>query len=359
MATVAADLEPGPPALLRILAWARLRVALAVSLLPFLMMLTIWTSNPFALLFRTTAGALMGVLAFGILERWPRRLPSWLPRWVAQVVGVALIMPVTMFLIYHLGAPDGGPPFWESKERLTGFGGLSFLGILFAPWVALIALVRQKDVLVRDQALKLDLQRSEFERVQTESRLRLLQAQVQPHFLFNTLANIRELVQSGSPQAPAVLESLIAYLRAAVPRLDDPVTTFGQELQLVRAYLELMHMRMPDRLRFAFEIDPGVEHLRCPPMTLLTLVENAVRHGIDPAEDGGRIDVRVQVRDGRCVAQVRDDGVGLRASHDGLGTGLATLRERLQLALGGAARLDVAPRQPRGVCATVDLPAAP
>ena len=357
MATVAADLQPEPPALLRIFAWARLRVALGVSLLPFLMMSTTWTSNPFILLGRTTVAALMGLLVFGVLERWPRQMPGWLPRWVAQVIGPALIMPITMFCIYYFGTPDGAPQFWESKERLTGFGGLSFLGVLFAPWVALIALLRQKDVLVRDQALKLDLQRSEFERLASESRLRLLQTQVQPHFLFNTLANIRELVQSGSTQAPAVLESLIAYLRAAVPRLDDPVTTLGQELQLVRAYLELMHMRMPDRLQFDFAVDAGAENLRCPPMTLLTLVENAVRHGIDPGEEGGRIDVRVQLRDGRCRAQVCDPGVGLRAGHGSLGTGLATLRERLQLVFGREATLTVEPQQPKGVCATVEIPA--
>ena len=359
MATVADQLSVPPerPALLRIFAWARLRVALAISLLPFFMMIHTWTSGPHRLLLRTTLLALMGVLVFGILERWPRQLPAWLPRWVAQVVGVALVMPVTMFVFYVAITPDGAPPFWASPERLQGFGGLSFLGVLFAPWVALIALLRQKDVLVRDQALKLDLQRSEFERLASESRLRLLQTQIQPHFLFNTLANIRELVQSGSPQAPAVLESLIGYLRAAVPRLDDPVTTLAQELQLVRAYLELMHMRMPDRLQFAFEVEPGAEPLRCPPMTLLTLVENAVRHGIDPAEDGGRIDVRVHLRDGRCRAQVCDTGVGLRAGHGGLGTGLATLRERLQLVFGRDASLTVEPQQPGGVCATVEFPA--
>lgn len=358
MATVATQLPPQPPALLRIFAWARLRVALGVSLIPWLMVLASgWTSGPHSLLLRTTALALMGVLAFGVLERWPPRLPSWLSRWVAQLLGVALVMPLTMFFIYYWTTPDGAPAFWTVQDRLEGFAGLSFLGVLFAPWVALIALVRQKDVLVRDQALKLDLQRSEVERLQSESRLRLLQTQVQPHFLFNTLANIRELVQSGSAQAPAVLESLIAYLRAAVPRLDDPVTTLAQELQLVRAYLELMHMRMPDRLQFAFEVDPGAEGLRCPPMTLLTLVENAVRHGIDPGEEGGRIDVRVRVLDGRCLAEVRDTGVGLRGRSEGLGTGLATLRERLQLVFGRDARLGVEPQQPKGVCATVEFPA--
>jgi LytS/YehU family sensor histidine kinase len=220
--------------------------------------------------------------------------------------------------------------------------------VLLAPWVALISLVRQKDVLVRSQAVAL-------ERQATESRLQLLQSQVQPHFLFNTLANIRELVQSGSPQAPAVLDSLIAYLRAAVPRLHGPVTTLAQELELARAYLELMQMRMPDRLQYAIDADEAAFAVPCPPLTLLTLVENAVRHGIDPAEKGGRIDVRVSLAGDRCRAEVRDTGVGLRGPGGSLGTGLAALRERLQLAFGHGASLRVEATPP-GVTATVEFP---
>ena len=347
MATVMEQLKPAP-AFARIFAWSRLRVALAVSILPFLAMTHTWTSGPHTLLLRTTLLALTGVLVFGILETWPRRLPSWLARWVAQIVGVALAMPVTMFAFYVAITPGGAPPFWEVQERLVGFGSLSAFGLLLAPWVALFALVRQKDVLVRSQAMAL-------ERQAAESRMRLLQAQVQPHFLFNTLANIRELVQSGSPLAPAVLESLIAYLRAAVPRLHDPLSTMAHELELVRAYLELMHMRMTDRLQFGLEADDAALAVRCPPLTLMTLVENAVRHGIDPSEKGGRIDVRVRVEGGRCRAEVRDTGMGLHASGGSLGTGLAALRERLQLVFGRDASLRVEATPP-GVTATVEFP---
>ena len=120
----------------------------------------------------------------------------------------------------------------------------------------------------------------------------LLQAQVAPHFLFNTLANVQALVDAGSPQAAAVLRSLIAYLRAAVPRLHEAAATIERELQLVRPYLELMQMRMPDRLQYRDERRPvGRCAVRCPADDVLTLVENAVRHGIDPSEEGGRIDI--------------------------------------------------------------------
>ncbi|MCP5092769.1 MAG: sensor histidine kinase, partial [Gammaproteobacteria bacterium] len=133
--------------------------------------------------------------------------------------------------------------------------------------------------------------------------------------------------------------------------------TVQQELDLVRAYLEVMHMRMPDRLQFMLHVDDEALTLECPSTTLLTLVENAVRHGIDPSEEGGRIDVRVQVLDGRCRAQIIDTGVGFDQGIEEPGTGLSNLRERLLLAFAGDAQLKLQMIQPHGVCAEVDFPA--
>jgi glucose-6-phosphate-specific signal transduction histidine kinase len=326
------------------LGWGRVRLTLAFSMVFGLMLGLSWQSG--ALFIRTVLVGLFAMLAFGLFEQWPKRLPAWLARWVLQVVGVALSMPVGMILTL----PTSGVHM-KGSEALIG------IGLLVAPWVALAALVRQKDALARHQALAFELERSELGRQAVDARLRLLQAQVSPHFLFNTLANVQALVDAGSGQAPAVLRSLIAYLRAAVPRLHEPATTLGQELQLVQAYLELMHMRMPDRLQFALHVDDAALTLRCPPMTLLTLVENAVRHGIDPSEQGGRIEIYVDRRDDRCVVRVGDTGAGLRPTSDGLGTGLTALRERLQLTFGGDAQLRVSAQHPRGVCAELDFPA--
>ena len=346
-----------PRGLALLLGWQRVTFTLGVSLFFGLLMGIGWESGLASILVRTLALGLVAMLVFGLFEQWPKSLPDWLARWVLQVLGVALAMPIATFVIYVLSTDAGAPPFWEVPKRLEGFAALSGSGVLFAPWVALAALVRQKEALARHQALAFDLERSEFERQALDARLHLLQAQVAPHFLFNTLANVQELVDAGSPQASAVLRSLIAYLRAAVPRLNESATTLDQELQLVQAYLELMHMRMPDRLQFALHVDDAARPLRCPPMTLLTLVENAVRHGIDPSEDGGRIEIDVQRRGDRCVARVSDTGAGLRPAGNGLGTGLSTLRERLQLIFGDAAQMHVRALEPHGVSAELEFPA--
>ncbi|MFC4819013.1 sensor histidine kinase [Dokdonella ginsengisoli] len=342
----------------RLFGWRRVAVALGISLVLWSVLVLV-CPPALELPFNAAAIGLGTVFAFGALERWPRRLPPWLPRWMLQVVGTAVAVPVAAVSAFSLFAlvPNGEPPFWHGGHLLGCFVGMNIAGLLVAPWVALGALVRQREAFAREQALAFDLERSELERQALDARLHLLQAQVAPHFLFNTLANVQALVDAGSPQAPAVLRALIAYLRAAVPRLHEASTTLGQELDLVQAYLELMHMRMPDRLHYAIDVDESVRALSCPPITLLTLVENAVRHGIDPAEDGGRIDIDVHRRGEHCRVRVRDTGVGLHASGGGLGTGLANLRERLRLIFGEAANLRVSEQPPHGVCAELDLPA--
>ncbi len=346
-----------PRGLWRILSPRRVVVTLGACGLLGLLVSPIWVIPTIEVMARAMLVGLCALVVFGLFERWPRNLPPWLDRWVLQVVAVVCAIPFAVLVLYLGISLSDELPFWKSEGRLSGFITLSFTGVLLASWMAMSALIRQRGEEARNQALAFELERSELERKALDARLRLLQAQVEPHFLFNTLANVRELVDSGSPQASRVLDTLITYLRAAVPRLQDPTTTLGQELQLVRAYLELMQLRMDDRLQFAIEADAAAERLRCPPTTLLTLVENAIRHGIDPSEEGGRIDVAVRLQDARVHAEVSDTGVGLRAVTDGLGTGLASLRERLQLAFGGSAELRLAAMPGGGTRAEVEFPA--
>lgn len=353
----AIDSPPKPEGITRVLGWRRVRYPLGAAALLGLLLMPGWEDHYWVLFSRVFFIALSATLVFGLFERWPARMPRRIARWVLQVVAVAIVIPLAAWVAYFATTQGDPVPFWHNSDRLMGFGFMTVMGLLLAPWMAVSALIGQINGAVQRQALAFELERSELERQALDARMRLLQAQVEPHFLFNTLANVRELVDSGSSQASTVLGSLIAYLRAAVPRLHDSATTLGQEFDLVRAYLEVMHMRIPDRLQYVLHVDNDALSLLCPPMTLLTLVENAVRHGIDPGEDGGRIEVRVTLRHGRCLAQVIDTGVGLRAERNSLGTGLATLRERLQLVFGDEARLRLSELAPHGVCAELEFPA--
>lgn len=337
-----------------LLGWRRVRVTLIASTaIGLFLRLGSVTPTP-VVVGRTMVVGFCAMLAFGLFERWPARLSSWLARWVLQLVAIVAVVPIGALFAYWL-TTAGHPQFATEKARLLGYGMLTFASILFAPWIAVGALVRQRDDFARDQATAFALERSELERKALDARFRLLQAQVEPHFLFNTLANIQALVEAGAPQAAKVLQSLIDYLRAAVPRLHELSTTLGQELQLVRAYLEVMHMRMPDRLTFEIKADEAVLRIQCPPMTLLPLVENAVRHGIDPSEVGGNISIEARRQSGRCWMSVSDTGIGLKPMGTGLGTGLATLRERLQLAFGADAQLTLSEAAPHGVCAELSF----
>ena len=320
-------------------------VALALSLL--------WKDATSVLFLRATTLALSATFVFSVLERWPRRLPHGLHRWVLQVAGVGAAMPIVVFVMHRQASMPGGRPFFEDHDWML----VGFSAILVAPWTAVATVVRQKEAFAREQRLTFALERSELERQALDARLHLLRAQVAPHFLFNTLANVQALVDAGSPRATVVLRSLTAYLRAAVPLLNEATATFERELQLVTPYLELMQLRMPDRLQYGIDVEASVLPLRCPPTTVMTLVENAVRHGIDPSEEGGRIDLTLARLGDRCVVRVADTGAGLRQTTAGLGSGLATLRERLRLVFGDEARLEVRANTPRGTVAEIVLPA--
>jgi signal transduction histidine kinase len=354
MATASATVKPHDRS--RLLSWGRVRFTLGISAL-FGLLLSV--GNETATIIVIARAMIVGfavMLAFGFFERWPQRPPRWLARSVLQLIAVVVVVPPSAAIAYW-ATTGGHPDFAQSDKRRMGYAQLTFAGVLFAPWIAVGAMLRQRNAFAHEQALAFELERSKFERRALDAKLRLLQARVEPHFLFNTLANVQALVDAGSPHASKVLASLISYLRAAVPRMHEPVTTLGEELQLARAYLEVMQMRMPDRLQFVLRIEPAAKDMKCPSMTVLTLVENAVRHGIDPREEGGRIEVDVWLHQGRCCVRVNDTGVGLKPTSSGLGTGLSTLRERLQLAFSGDAQLRLFEIEPHGVSAELDFPA--
>lgn len=300
--------------------------------------------------------------AFELAARLPRRLPRWIARWAWQTLALAAAIPPSAVLVYLVVSAQDPLPLWRTQERMVGMSIMIVTGLLFGPWIGITALMRQVRGETERLALRLQLQQSEHQRQLLDARLSLLNAQVNPHFLFNTLANVRELVESGAPQAADVLNSLIAYLRASVPRLQEPTTRLEEEIELARAYLEVMQMRIPDRLSYRITLPAAAADVRCLPMCVLTLVENAVRHGIDPSETGGEVEVRVRLDQLRCHIEVIDTGLGYAPHRDegsggSLGTGLESLRQRLALAYPEQAALRIEALLPRGTQAEIEFPA--
>jgi sensor histidine kinase YesM len=325
----------------------RLGITLVAALTITLILNPIFLTPFVELLGRSVFVGMTLLVAFTLAGLWH---PVWLPKWVAQMVAVGIAAPLATLAVYVLKVEGDWHAFFGSEARVSGFlflsGSALFIGLL----LALGALYRERDAQARAQALQFALERETLERQAADARLSVLQAQIEPHFLFNTLANIQTLIESGSPRAVPVFKSLIAYLRAAMPKLHQATATLGNEEGLVRSYLELMLMRMPDRLNFQIDIAPELREMRFPAMALLTLVENAVRHGIDPSEEGGTIQVRAWREGDTVLATVVDTGMGMNETASP-GTGLANLQQRIVGFYGADASLDLSDNSPSGLCA--------
>jgi two-component sensor histidine kinase len=347
---------PGWPTFVAAFSTAGVGLAAALAVLAAAVLNPIFVTPFPVLLGRTLFIAFVLLLTYAAARAWHGVAPlRWLPAWLAPVVAIALVAPLATLAVYLQTTGGDLWAFIGAKERVTGYLWIAGSGVMLGLLTALGALLREREAQARSQALGFELERARLERQALDARLSLLQAQIEPHFLFNTLANVQALVESGSPRASAVLQSLIDYLRAAMPRLHDGPPTLERELALVRSYLALMQMRMPDRLAFTIDVDPALGTRRFPPMALLTLVENAVRHGIDPSETGGRIDIGAAAAPGVLRLWVADSGVGLDPNA-APGTGLANLRARLQAFFGSGARLDLAEQQPSGLRAEITIP---
>ena len=190
-----------------------------------------------------------------------------------------------------------------------------------------------------------------------EARMAAMQAQVEPHFLFNTLASIDHLIEVDPPRASRMQKNLIALLRASMPAMRESAATLGRELQVVRPYLEILKVRMEDRLRAEVSVAEGLYSADFPPMMLQSLVENAIKHGLEPKPEGGALRVDAEVAHGKLVVTVADTGVGFgRAATAGTGTGLNSIRERLKLIYGAEAELRIVGNSPTGTRVTVVVP---
>jgi hypothetical protein len=258
--------------------------------------------------------------------------------------------------------------------RRLGVGGAliaAFIPLFFMTLVAKYFIDRSRRAQAFAEVKQKEAETQSASRQVMEARLQALQAQVEPHFLYNTLANVQALTEVDPPAANKMVGHLIEYLRAALPKMRETTSTIGQEVELARAYLNILKMRMGPRLDFSIDMPLELASTPFPPLMLPSLVENAIKHGLEPVREGGRVDLKVQMIGDRLRVSVCDTGRGLvenadnvRTADKGGGVGLSNIHERLQALYGAMARLTLESNQPaspderaRGVTATIELPA--
>ncbi len=244
------------------------------------------------------------------------------------------------------------------KQASTWFK--SFVSLLVLALFATKALVGgKKRAEAQTQTANAAVERESMQRQLSEAKMQMMQAQVEPHFLFNTLASVEHLIETDPPRASAMQRSLIQYLRAVLPQMRDNVvvTNLGREVDMVKAYLNLLKMRMEERLTVDLRIPDQLRSAAFPPMMLQSMVENAIKHGLECKPEGGTLKIQAEVAGNKLRVIVADDGVGFGVvPSDGTGLGLPTIRERLKLLHGDQGQLYIAANSPSGVIATVEVP---
>ncbi|GAA5174496.1 hypothetical protein GCM10025771_04350 [Niveibacterium umoris] len=244
----------------------------------------------------------------------------------------------------------------QETQRKFDFAPLAFLVIVSLAIMKLLAGGKRRAELDAGSA-RIAADMARLEREAADAKLHAMQAQIEPHFLFNTLASVDQLIRTDPQRASQVQKTLIQYLRAAIPQMRDDAqrSTLGRQVKMSQAYLEIMQVRMEERLAFSFDAPEGLSCAEFPSMMLQTLIENCIKHGLEPKPEGGRIDVKAEVARGKLRVKVSDTGVGFTADAKD-GVGLANIRERLRLLYGNTASLTLTPNEGGGTVATIELP---
>ena len=259
---------------------------------------------------------------------------------------LAVVSWKTLLIVYGLGLILAA-----ILNRPTPF----FLFVVISAIIKVVAGGKRRAELTAQQATQ-RAETEQLERSVLEARMEALQAQIEPHFLFNTLGSIDQLIQTDPPRASKMQQSLIRYLRSAMPQLrDGSRPTLGQQVDLSSAFLEIMAVRMEARLEAKVNVPEGLKSAVFPSMMLQTLVENAIKHGLEPKAAGGRLEINAEIVDGQLAVHVLDDGVGFAPKGDA-GVGLANVRERLKVMYQGRAELIISVPPSGGTCATIKVP---
>jgi signal transduction histidine kinase len=234
---------------------------------------------------------------------------------------------------------------------LIGFLRYSVLGGL----VAAAYLFLRTEAESAATAHQCDVEAARLEEQAVQAQLQVLEAQIEPHFLFNALATVKRLFQTSPDTGDRMLENMMRYLAIALPQMRAGDSTVDREVALAEAYLDIQKIRMGRRLAYRVDVPDNLRNALLPSLMLPTLIENAIKHGIGPLREGGSIEIRARAVDGQLQVSVADTGRGIGES-SGVGTGLANLRARLAAKYGAEGRLSLAPVQPHGVSFTLVLP---
>jgi signal transduction histidine kinase len=261
---------------------------------------------------------------------------------------------------------EAGRPSPRSRTRTTTVGIGDMLMQLTMLWIMGSAVIKatykgRMQAEVKAAQATETAEAESLKRQVVEARMAAMQAQVEPHFLFNTLASIDHLIETDPARASQMQKNLIALLRASMPTMreanDGGVRDLARELLVIRPYLEILKVRMEERLETKLDVPDGLMSAEFPPMMMQTLVENAIKHGLEPKAEGGLLTVKAEIVHGKLQVSVADTGLGFgRASTSGTGVGLANIRERLQLLYGHKASLTVAENPGGGTVVTITVP---
>ncbi len=230
-----------------------------------------------------------------------------------------------------------------------------FLALFFGSIILYFFLSRERQFQSNQTIREAQIKNLDHKKQIAETQLQLLQAQIEPHFLFNSLSNVISLIDEDAPRAKQMLESLTLYLRSSLSRSQEKNGRLQDELDLIENYLKILQIRMGERLQYRIRVDKKLLSQPFPIMLLQPVVENAIRHGLEPLAEGGCVELDIKQRDNMLHIQVRDNGVGLKQG-DLKGFGLMNVRQRLQSLYGEAGRLYLEDNRPRGVIVTIELP---
>lgn len=235
---------------------------------------------------------------------------------------------------------------------------MTFILLLITTLIIIkVVLGSKRKAETRAQAATATAAEESLKRQLAEAQLKMMQAQVEPHFLFNTLASVDYLIETDPARASTMQKNLIQYLRTALPQMREGSTTLGKEIALCRSYLEILKVRMEDRLQYAITVPQGLASAQFPPMMLQSLVENSIKHGLEPKAEGGTLTLSADVANGNLRVTVADTGLGFAVgTQPGTGVGLSNVRERLAALYGSAAKLTIESNTPTGTIATVEVP---